>query len=171
MIRSRKLTFAAVFAIAACQPPASDGNPASPASETPTESTPSAAASAAAPAAQETTDDTAGRVETLAGEWRVAGLDGQPIDKHYAIALSADSERIWWEPTCAGQGRDYAIDGHRFRDIPPADTGPREVCLIGFPDELPAIWRAVEAADRIERTPANGVKISGGGHSLLLFSQ
>ena len=120
---------------------------------------PSAAAEAPQPPAIE-----------LAGEWRVAGVDGAEIDGPYAIALSADSARIWWEPVCAGQGRDYRISGNAFKagPAPPADA---PVCAIGFPDEVPQIWSALDAADRIERTPENGVLISGAGRSVLLFAQ
>ena len=46
-----------------------------------------------------------------------------------------------------------------------------EGCDIGFPEELPQIVSVLEAADRIERTPENGVLISGNGRSVTLFSQ
>lgn len=45
------------------------------------------------------------------------------------------------------------------------------VCEIGYPPEVPQIWQAMDAADTIERTADNGVLISGGGRSVLLFSQ
>ncbi|TMM46584.1 hypothetical protein [Qipengyuania marisflavi] len=107
----------------------------------------------------------------LTGEWRVAGIDGAELDGAYGIALSADDGHIWWEPGCAGQGRLFAISGNEFHRIASPDTGPQMVCDIGFPDELAQIWRAIDAADTIERTAQNGVLITGGGHSLLLFSQ
>ena len=112
----------------------------------------------------------AGRAVDLAGEWRVAELDGEEIAKPYAIALSADHEQIWWEPGCALQYRDYTIRGSRF-DSQPVDLSGRAVCDIGFPEELPRIWSAMDAADTIERTDANGVRLSGSGRSVTLFSQ
>lgn len=106
----------------------------------------------------------------LRGNWRVAGLDGEPIDTSYAIALVADEDRIWWEPACAGQYRAYSVSGDTFT-APVRGNTNLEVCDIGFPAELPEIWSALEAADRIERTAENGVLISGNGRSITLFSQ
>lgn len=106
----------------------------------------------------------------LRGNWRVAGLDGEPIDTSYAIALIADENRIWWEPGCAGQYRTYSVSGDTFA-APSRSNANLEVCEIGYPEELPEIWSALEASDRIERTAANGVLISGNGRSVTLFSQ
>lgn len=106
----------------------------------------------------------------LAGEWRVAGIDGVPLDTNYGIALSANDTRIWWEPQCAGQFLEYRISGASFTALAP-DSGTQEVCEIGYPEKLATIWSALGAADTIERTPENGVLISGNGRSLLLFSQ
>ncbi|PZT84419.1 MAG: hypothetical protein DI637_13730 [Citromicrobium sp.] len=106
----------------------------------------------------------------LAGEWRVAGLDGQPIAGNEGIALSANDTEIWWEPQCALQRRPYAIEGRGFRsDASRTEPGP--ACRIAVPPVLESIWSAIEAGERIERTPQNGILISGGGRSLLLFSQ
>ncbi|WP_435418863.1 hypothetical protein WAB17_04720 [Parerythrobacter aurantius] len=110
------------------------------------------------------------RAVDLSGEWRVAGIDGKPIDQSYGLAIRADFRNVWWEPGCAGQGRDYAIVGNRFETLPPP-PGPATVCAIGYPPEVPQIWQAMDAADTIARTPENGVLISGGGRSVLLFSQ
>ena len=106
----------------------------------------------------------------LAGEWRVAGLDGAPIEGREGIALSASGREIWWEPQCARQRRAYAIDGYGFR-AGPATTEPGPTCRIAVPPVLQSIWSAIDAAERIERTPENGILLSGGGRSLLLFSQ
>lgn len=106
----------------------------------------------------------------LAGEWRVAGIDGVPLDANYGIALSANDTRIWWEPQCAGQLREYRISGASFTALA-SDSGTQEVCEIGYPEELETIWSALDAADTIERTPENGVLISGNGRNLLIFSQ
>ena len=112
----------------------------------------------------------AARAVDLAGEWRVDEIDGKGIDKPYAIALSADHEQTWWEPACASQYRTYTIQGSRF-DTQPVDLSGREVCNIGVPEELARVWSALDAAGAIERTPANGVLISGNGRSVTLFSQ
>lgn len=106
----------------------------------------------------------------LAGEWRVAELNGEDIGKPYPIALSANGQRIWWEPSCALQYRIYNIQGQRFTVSPPAPS-TSAVCDIAIPDELPRIWAALESADTIKLTPANGIRISGGRLSVTLFSQ
>ena len=115
---------------------------------------------------------------TLAGEWRVAGIDGKPFDEPYGLALSADDRRIWWEPQCAGVARGYRIDNGRIvigpdPDLPPRQPGDatRAVCAIGLPERLGDVLRALDGADMIRRTPENGIEIAGSGHSLTLFSQ
>jgi hypothetical protein len=116
-------------------------------------------------------------VQTLAGAWRVAGIDGNSLDEPYGIALEADDTMIWWAPRCARQERLYQITGSkvRFTVNPELQPGPGKpgvaVCMIGLPPRLADITRALDAAERIERTEANGILISGGGHSLTLFSQ
>ena len=117
-------------------------------------------------------------VTTLAGEWRVAGLDGKEIEGAVGIALRADEREIWWEPRCAGHVRSYGIHGAHFSTGPyigfkpyrPGDPPPI-ICLIAPPPQIPAIFEALTVATTISRTPNNGIEISGGGHSLLLFSQ
>ena len=116
-------------------------------------------------------------VDTLEGAWRIAGIDGQAFDESYGLALSADEREIWWEPRCAGYVRGYAIEG-RSIEIGPRATAPPEatdmappVCLIGLPPRLGEVFRALELAESVERTPENGVRISGGSHSVTLFRQ
>ena len=116
--------------------------------------------------------------KSLAGHWRVAGIDGAPLNEPYGLALSADAATIWWEPRCAGLVRAYRIDGAAIAVGPdpaikplPAGTTPRPVCLIAHPARLVDLARALDTATAIARTPSNGVELSGGGHSLLLFSQ
>ncbi len=118
-------------------------------------------------------------VATLAGEWRVAGIDGQPLDQPVGLAISASDREIWWEPRCAGFARSYTIDGLRIATgpalgaPPPPSPGepPPPVCAIGLPPRLAEVFRALEQADRVGRTRENGVAISGPGHSVLLFGQ
>lgn len=117
-------------------------------------------------------------VTSLAGEWRVAALDRQEIGGSVGIAVRADQREIWWEPRCAGYVRSYLIDGTRFSAGPPVGTRPRRpgeptppVCLIAPPPQLAGVFAALDSGTTVARTPNNGIEISGGGHSLLLFSQ
>lgn len=117
-------------------------------------------------------------VTTLAGEWKVAAIDGEDFNEPHGIALSADDREIWWAPRCAGLVRSYAIRGAQLR-IGPAlgahrprpGEPPPPVCAIGLPPRINEVSRAIDSATTVRRTPANGIELSGGGHSLLLFSQ
>ncbi len=113
---------------------------------------------------------------SLVGQWRVAGIDDRAFDEPYGLALSADAEKLWWEPSCAGMGRRYQIVGQSisftpFRPPVPAGSPTPPVCAIGLPPRLDEVFRAIDAASTVARTPENGILLSGGGHSLTLFSQ
>ena len=112
---------------------------------------------------------------SLAGQWRVAGIDGQPFDEAYGLALAADDRRIWWEPICAGYVRDYRIESGRIDFGPdphrPDPPGLVSVCPIGPPPRLADVMRAIDSAETVRRTAANGIELAGGGRSLTLFSQ
>ncbi|MXO75261.1 hypothetical protein GRI40_08540 [Altererythrobacter aerius] len=137
------------------------------------------AAEAPRPAAAETGTLALTPVTTLAGEWRVAGIDGKPLDAPQGIALSGSDRELWWEPRCAGFVRSYRIDGLRFTPgprldapaPPPPGTPPPPVCTIGLLPGLQDVFRAVNAATTVGRDPSNGILLSGGGHSVLLYSQ
>lgn len=117
-------------------------------------------------------------VETLAGAWRVAGIDGAPLEGDIGIALTATADEIWWEPRCVGLIVPYRIVGNRFvqDEPPPAPAGsatpsPEPVCAVGIPPKVIEVGQALRGGERIERTPENGILISGSGRSVLLFSQ
>ena len=129
-------------------------------------------------AARPTPAATLAPVDTLAGEWRVAGIDGEDFNEPYGLALSGSGDELWWEPRCAGVARTYRIDGFGIRFAAPADTRSASSgaplpppCVPGQPARLVDVMRALDAAATVGRTPSNGVEISGGGHSVLLFSQ
>lgn len=110
-------------------------------------------------------------IATLEGEWRVAGIDGAEFDEPYGLALSGSESEIWWEPRCAGSVRRYTLDGLSFTAIPPPNAAAEPACDVAFPPRQADVTRALDTADTIGRTASNGIEISGGGHSLLLFSQ
>ena len=113
---------------------------------------------------------------TLKGEWRVAGIDGADFNEPYGLALSGSDRELWWEPRCAAIARSYRIDGAGIAFGPalgaPPPGGPTQaVCTIAPPPRIAEVLRAIDAATSVTRTANNGIEISGGGHSLLLFSQ
>ncbi|HEX8660644.1 MAG TPA: hypothetical protein VF686_02170, partial [Brevundimonas sp.] len=109
------------------------------------------------------------QVGSLAGAWRVAGIDGHSFDEPVGLSLTGDAQQLWWEPRCAGVARAYRIEGQRITFASQGAGGP--VCDIGQPPRLEEVVRALDGADSISRTPNNGVLISGPEHSVLLFSQ
>lgn len=116
------------------------------------------------------------RVASLAGDWRVAGIDGQSFDEPIGLALTGSDRQLWWEPRCAGVARTYRIDGGRISfgstEPPrPAGSPTPPVCAIGLPPRLDEVVRALDNAVSVSRTSNNGVLISGPDHSLVLFSQ
>ena len=123
-------------------------------------------------------EEAARSVSTLAGEWRVAAIDGKDFNEPYGLGLSGDAREIWWAPRCAGLIRSYRISGTSLNIGPALGTRPRApgeptppVCAIGLPPRIDEVTRALDSATTIRRTPGNGVEISGAGRSLLLFSQ
>lgn len=109
------------------------------------------------------------QVVSLAGAWRVAGIDGRSFDEPVGLSLTGDEQQLWWEPRCAGVARAYRIDGGRITFASTQPPGP--VCEIGQPPRLDEVVRALDGAVSISRTPNNGILISGPDHSALLFSQ
>lgn len=156
MKRSGPVLVILLAGLAACQPPAA---------APPTPVGPPPAAAPPPPAVEPSA-----QVGSLAGAWRVAGIDGRSLDEPVGLSLTGDEQQLWWEPRCAGVARAYRIEGPRitFASSPGAG-GP--VCDIGQPPRLDEVVRALDGADRIARTPNNGVLISGPAHSVLLFSQ
>lgn len=152
-----------LVAVAGCEAPSTN------------QQTPTAAASSA-PA---TLGPTLQPLVTLDGEWRVAGIDGEPLDVPYGLTLSADDREIRWGPECLGLTRSYRIQGARLFIKPAAatrrptgpDGQPKPVCTLMPPPSVRAMTEALDSATRIQRTPENGVLISGGRRNLLLFSQ
>jgi len=113
----------------------------------------------------------------LVGEWRVAGIDGQALTGDIGIALSIDAQSLSYEPRCAGFVWDYtyargSVSLERAAPVnPPVDGIPAPVCAVAVAPELRALGIALDHAVSAGRTPENGVLLSGGGHSVTLFSQ
>ena len=117
-------------------------------------------------------------IPTLEGEWRVAGIDGRSLDQPVGLALSASAQEIWWDPRCAGYVRSYRIAGSKSPTGPHIGFVPRKpgeptppVCTIAPAPRIGDVFRALTEATTIARTTQSGIEISGGGHSVLLFSQ
>jgi hypothetical protein len=110
---------------------------------------------------------------SITGAWRVTAVDGMALE--YPLEFGADNKRLWWEPACAGQLRNYRTDGKIIRISPYIDPnasadGLVTFCEIGPPPNLPVVFEAIDAAKRISRGPENQIVMSGGGRSIKLVA-
>ncbi len=103
----------------------------------------------------------------IAGEYRVAGVDGSDIDLPHAVTASIDAQRIHLVSDCVNLAWSYTLgDG-----VLATETAPVEGCARGLDPTEQALLAAFDVADTVRRTPANALEFSGGGHSVTLFSQ
>ena len=117
----------------------------------------------------------------LTGEYRVAGIDGTEVGGGIGIALTVTDKLIWFDPRCAGFNWTYTFaDGKLTTDRPqkPRPAGApytatisAPVCKIGVHPEQQRLATALDAVTKAERTPSNGIELTGGGHSVTLYSQ
>lgn len=105
--------------------------------------------------------------EALAGEYRVAGVDGEDVNLPHGITASITGERIDVQSDCVRFAWTY-----RFEDrLLVTEQAPVASCRRALLPLEQALTEAVEAADIVRRTPANGVELSGSGRSVTMFSQ
>jgi hypothetical protein len=112
--------------------------------------------------------------DSLVGEYRVAGIDGEELNAPFGIGLSITDGQVSFQPACAAFVWSYAYkDGALEISRRQEKLGhpPPPVCEEPVAPQLERLARALDAADRAGRTPANGIELSGKGRSVLLFSQ
>ena len=116
--------------------------------------------------------------DSIIGEYRVAGIDGAPMDADYGIAVSITADTISYEPRCLGFAWTYTLSEGRIavardpRHGPHrAEDGSTVTCLPAVGPESRALALAFDAAEQVRRTPENAIEFSGKGHSVTLFSQ
>jgi hypothetical protein len=150
--------FVLPFTLAACEPQARDSRLA------PDTAQPSAAPT---PHASEERGGLVASPEKLAGEYRVAGVDGEAVDLPYAITASIGTSRIHVVADCVNIAWEYRlVDG-----ILATERASVEGCARGLQPIEAALAAALDGADRVVRTPANGYEFTGSGPSATLFSQ
>jgi hypothetical protein len=103
----------------------------------------------------------------IVGEYRVAGVDGGDINLPHGISASIGENRIEVSSQCVEMAWSYRFEGARLV----TEAIPGVTCDRGRYPEEQAIEAAFDAAREVERTESNGVRFSGGGRSVLLFSQ
>ena len=105
--------------------------------------------------------------ESLAGEYRVAGVGGKEIDLPYAITASVSADRIHLVADCVNLAWSY-----HFEDgILATERVAVEGCGRGLTAEEEALAAAFDGADQVSRLPSGAYEISGRGPSAMLFTQ
>lgn len=109
--------------------------------------------------------------EELAGEYRVAGIDDAALDAPIGIALSISESEIEYEGACGGYAWSYTLDAGALETT--ATREPDTSCLASalIHHAVFDTAEAIGAATYVERTQSNGIRLSGGGRSITLFSQ
>src|SRR5690606_30446529 len=103
----------------------------------------------------------------LAGEYRVAGIDGADVNLPHGISAVITDERIDIQSDCIRFAWTYRFENQLLV----TEQAPVASCRRAFLPQEQALQQAVEAADVVRRTPSNGIELSGGGRSVTLFSQ
>ena len=103
----------------------------------------------------------------LVGEYRVAGVDGDPLDLPHGVAVSVTADMITLLSQCITARWTYRLRNESIG----TDLVPTVTCQRGLYPQERAMMNALEAATSASRTEANGILIAGGGRSITLFSQ
>jgi hypothetical protein len=109
---------------------------------------------------------------SLVGRWRVGAIDGVPA----GMVLSINADTIWFEPSCAGFLWRYRYlagalsTTNPWYDALARGQTPPPLCVAPVLPEQRALALTLGVASRAVRTRANGVELSGGGHTVTLFS-
>jgi len=127
----------------------------------------------AAPAVEATSapDPQRSPVETLTGEYRVAGINGAPVDAPFGLALSITQNRIVFDGLCGGYAWDYRLDGANLTTRQTVSPDPACLATARIHHLVFDLAKAVDAATRAGRSPSNGIELSGSGQSVTLYSQ
>lgn len=133
---------ASAAALAACQPAGSPDGPAP-------------------------SDGTISSPAVLEGEYRLAGLNGLDPNLPYGVAVSISASQIAVPDSCVLTPWNYRFEGERL--ITQAVEGP--TCRRAVMPHEQAMKDAFTGAEKVSRTPANGILFEGSGGSITLFSQ
>lgn len=111
--------------------------------------------------------DSIGSAERLAGEYRIAGVDGAALDLPYGVTASISENRIHVVADCINMAWSYRFSGASLATERVAVEG----CARGLMPQEQAIADAFDAASKVSVNRANGLDFEGAGHSVTLFTQ
>lgn len=150
-MRPRLAILAAGLALVGCQPAEE---------ATPSPSRPSEDLGGVAPGAITSPAD-------LVGEYRIAEAAGQDIDLPHGISAIVDETTIHVSADCLNFAWSYRFEPSRLV----TEAVPVPSCRRALLPPEEAVRAAFDAAETVRRTPANGIEVSGGRHSVTMFSQ
>ena len=101
------------------------------------------------------------------GEFRLAGVDGNDVSLPHAITASIGNDSIEIVSGCIRFAWSHRLDGERLV----TERMPAAACRRSLLPEESAIATIFGRLETVQRTPGNGYRLSGGGHSLTLHSQ
>ncbi|MEQ5788403.1 hypothetical protein J3454_10900 [Erythrobacter sp. NFXS35] len=110
-------------------------------------------------------------VGNLEGAYRVAGIDGAPIDAPIGLALTVTDSRIVSDAACGGFAWDYTLEGNALATTRVVSPAPDCLARTSFPRAVFDLAAAIDAVSEAQRTPSNGIELSGAGRSATLYSQ
>ncbi|WP_296722511.1 hypothetical protein [Erythrobacter sp.] len=110
-------------------------------------------------------------VVSLVGEYRVAGIDGAPIDAPIGLALTVTDSRIIFDAACGGFAWDYALEGSALATTRVVSPAPDCLARTSSPRVVFDLAAVIDAVSEAQRTPSNGIELAGGGRSVTLYSQ
>ena len=161
MIGSARACWLLPLALAGCSPPqpAPSGEDAEPVTET----------TRLPPPETEMPGKPLGGLRELAGEWRLAGVDGQDLNQPEGIAVSIEGATMQATAGCVRWQWAITLDQGAFsaRPVPLAEPS----CARGLTASERTMADAITGASEARRLPSMGVELSGGGRSVVLFSQ
>ena len=157
----RRIAIIALFA-AACTPSAPDSNRAE---APPLRASQGAPAPPILPADATAVDD----VASIEGEWRVAGVGGQPLSQQFGISASIKDGRIRFISQCIARQYELKIEGGLVtarlidNDVPD--------CVRALTIDERGLEQAMGQARTVYRLPSNALVFDGPAGAVSLFTQ
>lgn len=103
---------------------------------------------------------------SLEGGWRIVSIDGAAPPE--PIPLIGRPVQIYWPPTCADQSIRWRSTPDGFAFPPTPDSGRRDVCSIGYPQELRTVFVRLASAQRMSTTSDGAYRFQGPEGSLVM---
>lgn len=110
-------------------------------------------------------------IGTLVGEYRVAGINGAPMETSFGLALSVTESQMIFGDFCGGYAWDYRLEGTKIETARVASPDKECLATVTMHRSVFEFVEALDAVTQAGRTPSNGIELSGAGRSVTLYSQ